>query len=423
MPPLKEVCMTSICTLAPLLLALPFAAPPPVGAARLQMFVTSVAGSGELSSWDDAGTLTGLAAGDAICQARATAAALPNPATYRAWLSDDTDDAYCRLHGLSGKKSANCGEATLPATAGPWWRTDGKPFAGTLHDLLHPWFQVLEPPRFDELGAEIPLPTDAWTGTNSQGAVDAQTCANWTSPATDVDGGYGLADRTSRSWAAGWTGSCDGARHLYCFETGAGDPLPVFPANRPLAFLTSAFGYGDLAAWPLAGGETGIAAGDRVCQLLAIDAGVRDPDSFKAWLSDASASAASRFVYPGPWVRLDGMWIAASLAELTGGELQSSIHVLETGAYQVSVPAWTGTLAGGSADPSTCAGWHSASATDDGRYGSSNATLSNWTEHPVLRSCDAVLGSLYCLQDTPLLFFDDFESGALYAWTSRVPNV
>ena len=93
--------MTSIRTLAPLLLALPFAAPPPVGAARLQMFVTSVAGSGELSSWDDAGTLTGVAAGDAICQARATAAALPNPATYRAWLSDDTDDAYCRLHGLS----------------------------------------------------------------------------------------------------------------------------------------------------------------------------------------------------------------------------------------------------------------------------------------------------------------------------------
>src|SRR6188768_570424 len=90
-----------------------------------RMFVTSVSGTGDLGSWPAAGIATGLAAGDAICQARASAASLPNPSGYRAWLSDSTDDAYCRIHMLTGKLSANCGQPTLPASAGPWRRTDG----------------------------------------------------------------------------------------------------------------------------------------------------------------------------------------------------------------------------------------------------------------------------------------------------------
>lgn len=413
--------MPSIRALAPLLLTLPLVGAPPLGAAKLRMFVTSVAGTGDLSSWGDASTASGLAAGDAICQARAAAALLPNAPAYRAWISDEVDDAYCRLHNLGGKKSAGCGQATLPATAGPWWRTDGKPFAGTLPDLLHPWFQVLEPPRYDELGAAVPLPTDTWTGTDAQGEVDPLTCSNWASAATDVYGLYGLADRTSFSWASGWAGGCEQPRHLYCFETGTGDPLPAFPASRPLAFLTSVFGYGNLAAWPLAAGESGIAAGDRICQLLATDAGLRDPSSFKAWLSDASTDAASRFVNQGPWVRVDGIQVADELLDLGNGKLDSSIHVLETGAYMYGVGAWTGTLANGSADSSTCDGWHSAADTFYGRHGIANATLSNWTEHPVLRKCNAAQNSLYCLQDTPLLFFDGFESGDFWAWSTRLP--
>lgn len=414
--------MSSRRALAPLLLALPLVAPPALDAATLRMFVTSVTGSGDLSAWDDAGTATGLAAGDAICQARATAAALPNPAAFRAWLSDGDDEAWCRLHNLSGKKSANCGQASLPATAGPWWRTDGKPFAGTLPDLLHPFFQILEPPRYDELGAAIPLPTETWTGTDAQGEVDALTCTNWTSAATDAYGLYGLADRTSYSWASGWAGGCDGPRHLYCFETGTGDPLPVFPANRPLAFLTSAFGYGNLAAWPLAAGASGVAAGDKICQLLAADAGLRDPEVFKAWLSDAGASAASRFLNHGPWVRVDGIQVVGEILDLAHGRLDSSIHVLETGAYIYGVGAWTGTLADGSADTSTCDDWHSAADSFYGRYGIANATLANWTEHPVLRKCNASQYSLFCLQDTPLLFFDDFESGDFWAWSAHLPS-
>jgi hypothetical protein len=69
----------------------------------------------------DAGT--GLEAADAICQSRAEAGGLNG--TFRAWLSDDDDDAYCRIHGLSGKKAENCGQGSLPDFAGNWVRTDG----------------------------------------------------------------------------------------------------------------------------------------------------------------------------------------------------------------------------------------------------------------------------------------------------------
>ena len=66
----------------------------PAEAVKRRTFVTSVSGTDDLGSWPDAGAATGLAAGNAICRARATAAALPNANTYRAWLSSDTTDTY-----------------------------------------------------------------------------------------------------------------------------------------------------------------------------------------------------------------------------------------------------------------------------------------------------------------------------------------
>ncbi len=49
-----------------------------------QVFVTSVKGSGDLSTWPDANGKTGIEAGDAICQARAQTAGLSG--TFIAWL-------------------------------------------------------------------------------------------------------------------------------------------------------------------------------------------------------------------------------------------------------------------------------------------------------------------------------------------------
>jgi hypothetical protein len=109
-----------------------------------QVFVTSVQGDGNLGSWPDAGGKTGLAAGDAICRARAKAAGLPG--TFRAWLSDNKHDAYCRIHNLDGKMADNCGKASLPVAAGPWVRTDGFPFSGTINQMLSEQ-KVFTPPK------------------------------------------------------------------------------------------------------------------------------------------------------------------------------------------------------------------------------------------------------------------------------------
>ena len=37
--------------------------------------------------------------------------------TTPAWLSDSSDDAWCRIHGLDGKRADNCGQPVLPANA------------------------------------------------------------------------------------------------------------------------------------------------------------------------------------------------------------------------------------------------------------------------------------------------------------------
>ena len=96
----------------------------PALAVQRRAFATSVQGPGNLSSWADAGGNTGLAAGDAICRARAAAGGLPNAATYRAWLSNSATDAYCHVQGLSGTVGNACLGASQPG-GGPWYQANG----------------------------------------------------------------------------------------------------------------------------------------------------------------------------------------------------------------------------------------------------------------------------------------------------------
>lgn len=82
-------------------------------------FVTSVSGTGNLSSWADAGGHTGLDAADAICQARAAAGSLANPSRFKAWISTSTTAARDRITG-----------------AGPWIRPSGVLVARDRQELL-----------------------------------------------------------------------------------------------------------------------------------------------------------------------------------------------------------------------------------------------------------------------------------------------
>jgi hypothetical protein len=184
-------------------------APPPP---TLKAFVTSASGNGNLSTWPDAiaaGGATGLAAGDAVCQARATAAGLPG--TFKAWLSTTTVDAYCHVQGLTGTILTKCGQGTLPVAAGPWVRThDGFPFAPTIDKLVNN-NEIYYPVSYDEHGTSM-TNLYYYTGTNPNGKYNS-ACTDWTS--TGTGGTYASADAASFSWTAYGGSGCSAASQYY----------------------------------------------------------------------------------------------------------------------------------------------------------------------------------------------------------------
>ena len=78
-----------------------------IPAGAKQVFITSDFHDANLSGWPGA-VGSGIAAGDAICQDRATTKGLPNANKFKAWLSDGSTDAITRL-----------------TFNGPWYRLDG----------------------------------------------------------------------------------------------------------------------------------------------------------------------------------------------------------------------------------------------------------------------------------------------------------
>jgi hypothetical protein len=389
-----------------------------------RVFVTSVAGNGDLDSWDlPVGVppippgFDGLAAGDYICAALALRAGLAEAFSYRAWLSDSVDDAFCRLLGLNGKKVDDCGETELDPNAGPWARVDGLAFAPSLVAITSGTPSLaLSPARLDENGnAVVGEPREAWTGTTTTGEASVDGCQDWTTSSNDLRGASGSAVKTVDNWTFEATPSCAAARRLLCMQQGSGPP-PVSPVRGGrFAFVTSVGGTGDLSSWPDAGGQVGIAAGDAICRARAAAGGLYFPDSFKAWLSDDDTDAKDRFS-SGAWIRLDGFLLASSIASLTDGALGTAIDRDELG-QPVTLPlVWTGTLPTGLFSLNNCLDWSNDSGAA-GTKGEPNNASGEWTADSTL-FCDAVR-RLYCFSDAPpsLLFADGFESASFHLWS------
>jgi hypothetical protein len=361
-------------------------------------FVTSTTGTGDLSTWVGAGGNAGLPAADAVCQGRATAAGLPG--TYVAWMSDSISDAYCRVHGLTGKKSGNCGQAALPVAAGPWVRPDGQPFAPTIDRLLAPTRATFRPASLNELGVEVGLTDKVYTGTDDAGVLTSMACNDWTTSLSTVRGAMGEVSGGGTSWTDALTldPTCNTPGRLRCVQTTSG---PALPSRHPVAkkaFLTSVTGTGNLSTWPDAGGLTGISAADAVCQARARFAGYASSQSFKAWMS-SSTSATSRIFTNGPWARPDGVVIATSEADLTDGRLAAPLYLTETNEYVTgnadTGSVWTGTSTFGSATFVYCSLWTSTSST--GTTGRFDLADGRWVS--AISSTCAALQRLYCVQD------------------------
>lgn len=372
-------------------------------AASRLAFVTSTEGTAILGEWSEAGGNVGLAAGDAICVARATAANLPEPQAFVAWLSDSNNDAYCRVYGFTGKKSAQCGQASLPIGAGPWQRTDGMPFMDTFGSGS-PVAAVYLPLARDELGQAVPN-ARIFTGTVADGGANGRLCGNWQ--------GNGEADigETSATYP-GWTqlpgyNFCSSEGRLACLQKGTGDALPPRPRAHKLAFVTSMAFTGNLDATALASGNTGIAAGDSICRNLAQAANVPDAETFKAYLPDGAHST-ERFEYDGPWQRLDGVKFADSLAQLRAGLINAPLSVMETGGYTVRPDDFAWSAIDPNGNPTQdCTQW--TLTTGFGRTSRLDTAGPNWPRAHVVQVHCGTSNRLYCLSDSDVIFRTGME--------------
>jgi hypothetical protein len=384
----------------------------PVQAQPLQAFLTSSTGTGDLASWTDAGGASGVAAADAICRAHAQRAGLPQAANFIAWISTQTDSAWCRVRGLTGTREGNCGLPGPLPSAGPWVRTDGLPFLAPIDRAIDEG-RVFRAAELDENGISVidPALTAHFTATGPDGYNDPDTCDDWTNAAAP-GAASGWPNRTTGDWGGDLRfTACSQPARLLCLQGGTGDSVQPRQFGR-VAFVAAAAGNGDLSTWAGAGGATGLAAGDAVCRSEALANGLAFADRFRAWLSDAGIDARDRFTFDGPWARLDGVRVADNLADLTDGSLQTSINLQADGTYQLGFAPWTGTLASGQVGESHCQGWTSSAPSQAGIRGRINAVQEHWTRHlfagPAGTSC-SVISRLYCLSDSDELFADNNE--------------
>ncbi len=399
----------------------------PAQAVVRRAFVTSVTGSGNISTWPGASGATVLDKADAVCRARAAAALpspLPNAATYRAWISTSAIDAYCHVQGLSGQKGTGCGGGALPG-GGPWYLANGiTPFAASLDELASDPYAIYRPLFADENGDEV-VEGALLTGTFYFGtAVPNRTCSDWASASAAQSLSAGNTSASAYQWSGNNIVACDQPMHLICLEPGAGSTPNLAWLPGAIAFVSSASGTGDLATWPESDGLDGLDGADRICQNLAVAAHLPGPDLFVAWLGALPVDASDRISTNGPFRRLDSFPIAFSFDDLRDGVAANSLHVDEHGAYLTEKgETWTGADALGIAAAAHCSGWTSGSAAAFGRDGwADRARTGLWTD-AFDKPCDEP-AHLYCFANRIALFWDGFDAtGDTSRWSGVVGAV
>ncbi|HET6438944.1 MAG TPA: hypothetical protein VFG59_12830 [Anaeromyxobacter sp.] len=233
------------------------------------------------------GALGGLAGADSICQTLADSAGLPG--NFKAWLSTNGTGGVDAIDRLG--------------TARGFVRVDAKPVVDTTADLAAG--KLMYPPRLDESGNDLGN-VQVVTGTLQNGKSDGGTaCGNY----TDTGDSGQVTGGTSSSGGTMFTNyygqGCGADYHLYCFEVDRVHAVAPPETSGRMAFVTNGHF--------LPGG--GLAAADQLCADEAGQAGLSG--SFLAALATTTASIASRFSVSGaPWIRADGIAVAATAADL-----------------------------------------------------------------------------------------------------------
>jgi len=288
----------------------------------------------------------------------------------RAVLSTDSIDAIDRFTGARG-----------------WARPDGKVVADELSDLFHGIMH--HPIRLDQYGHDVG-DASAFTATTSGGvrSLSETTCGDWTSTPPSAAATVGATEGMGiMAFNIGSTG-CGSNGRFYCASV---DKLvrvePQRSAGR-FAFVSS-------AGWTPGGG---IGSADSLCADDAAVAGL--PGTYRAVLATDGGSAADRFDTTGaPWVRTDGVLIAATAAAFFSANFYDSAPNVDAagGGYLGNYARWSGatyfTTPGTST--TTCNDWTSSSSTQSAPSGRIGSTYTfQYSSTP----CDASYARLVCAQ-------------------------
>ncbi|MBZ5715166.1 DUF4215 domain-containing protein [Nannocystis pusilla] len=148
-------------------------------------------------------------------------------------------------------------------------------------------------------------------------------------------------------------------------------------------------------------GNLGGMSGDINCRTVAMNAGLANASTFKAWLSTPDVWPAMRMdtSYLGMYVLVDGTLVAENgWPDLTDGTLAHAIDLTELGG-SVDVAPWTNTKADGTlAGANHCNFWTSDKAGNSGHYGASSAMDATWTDRMGTIPCSAS-SPIYCVED------------------------
>jgi hypothetical protein len=208
--------------------------------------------------------------------------------TYVGWLGTDASTWATRLRGAKG-----------------WLRTDGKLVATDSSQISYvpgasQWPHLIYPLTADEHGHAVSPSTQVISGISDY-------CSNWDPTIKGVSQNVGLA---GGSWigaglSAATTDPCGTPEHVYCFGTDYAAVLPPAPhVVGRIAFL----------AGQSATRTGGVAGLDALC---AEAASFYLTGTFVALVATTTAPASSRLSASGaPWVRVDGVPIVATAADL-----------------------------------------------------------------------------------------------------------
>jgi hypothetical protein len=151
----------------------------------------------------------------------------------------------------------------------------------------------------------------------------------------------------------------------------------------------------------------GLAGADAKCAAAAIQGGL--PGTFKAWLSDGTATADSRMNHSTKrYVLPDGTVVAEDYASLLGATLRHAINLTEklgpppdTTGFNCNMPApgvWTATAPDGTLASDTCSNWGPNDGGDTTAFGDPSATDTTWTDLCSAGGGCSATASLYCIQ-------------------------